>query len=85
MMKRTTNSDFREIEILKEKYLQRINVQENEIKSTFIEFRDNITGAVIINKLKDNLFGGPGLAFRLGFMAVTMLRQKLKDRAKRKS
>lgn len=84
-MKRSKIREFEEIEILKEKYLQRIDVQENEIKSTFVELRDNITGAVLINKLKENLFGGPGLAFRLGFMAVTMLRQKLKNRAKRKS
>jgi alpha-D-ribose 1-methylphosphonate 5-triphosphate synthase subunit PhnG len=84
-MKRKKFREFEEIEMLKKKYLQRIQAQETEIKSTAVEFRDNITGAVLVNKLKDNLFGGSGLAFRLGFMAVTMLRDRLKKRSKRKS
>jgi hypothetical protein len=84
-MKRKRNRDFEEIEILKLKYQQRLDAQEREIKSTFVEFRDNISGATLINKLKDNLFGGSGLAFRLGFMAVTLLRNRLKNRSRKKS
>lgn len=84
-MKKKKYREFEEIEILKQKYLQRIQAQETEIKSTAVEFRDNVTGAVLMDKLKDNLFGGSGLAFRLGFMAVTMLRDRLKQRSGRKS
>jgi hypothetical protein len=84
-MKRKKNREFEEIEILKERFLLRIQVQEAEIKSTAVEFRDNITGAVLLNKLKDNLFGGSGLAFRLGFMAVTMLRNRMSKKPGRKS
>ena len=84
-MKRKKNREFEEIEILKERFLLRIQAQEAEIKSTAVEFRDNITGAVLLGKLKDNLFGGSGLAFRLGFMAVTMLRNRMKQKSGRKS
>jgi hypothetical protein len=84
-MKRKKNRDFEEIEILKQKYLQRIEDQEETIKSSFIELRDNITGVTLLNRVKEHLFGGSGLAFRLGFMAVTMLRNRMNKKSGRKS
>ena len=84
-MKRKKNRDFEEIEFLKHRYLQRIENQELKIKSTLIEFRDNITGVTLLNRLKDNLFGGSGLAFRLGFMAVTLLWKRMQNKPVRKS
>ena len=71
------NKDFDEIEILKERYRYRILEQELKIKSGFSELSDNLTGASLLNKVRDNLFSGSGFAFKLGFMAVTLLKKKL--------
>ena len=84
-MKAKKNRDFEEIEILKQKYLHRITSQEQLIKSTLVDLRDNLTGVTLFNKVKENLFGGSGLAFRLGFMAVTMLKNRMKNKPGRKS
>lgn len=84
MMKKR-NRDFEEIDLLKRQMRSRINEQEAEIKSSLIELRDNITGAVLIEKVRNNLFSGSGLAFKLGFMAVTMLRKRLQGKPARKS
>ena len=78
-MERRKN-DFLEIEVLKERYENRIREQELKMKSHFSEFSDHLTGVALFNKLKDNLFSGSGLAFKLGFMAVTMLRKRLDER-----
>jgi hypothetical protein len=84
-MKRKINRDFEEIEILKQKYLQRISDQEQVMKASFTEVRDNITGFSLLNKLKENLMGGSGLAFRLGFMAVSLIRSRMKAKSVKKS
>jgi hypothetical protein len=84
-MKRKKNRDFEEIEILKQKYLLRLADQEEEIKSSLIDLRDNITGVTVLSRVKDNLFSGSGLAFKLGVMAVTMLRKRMKQKTGRKS
>ena len=84
MMKKK-NRDFEEITLLKRQMRSRIAEQETEIKSSLIELRDNLTGAVLIDKVRNNLFSGSGLAFKLGFMAVTMLRKRLQDKRTRKS
>ena len=69
--------DFDEIEILKERFRYRILEQELKIKSGFSELSDNLTGVALLNKVRDNLFSGSGFAFKLGFMAVTLLKKKL--------
>ena len=84
-MKKKKNRDFEEIDILKKKYLKMIDDQETAVRSAFVGLRDNITGVTLLNQVKNSLFGGPGLAFRLGFMTVSMLRERLKKRSKRKS
>ncbi|MCU0371385.1 MAG: hypothetical protein MUC31_08215 [Bacteroidales bacterium] len=72
------NNDFSEIEILKERYNYRIQMQELKVKAAFTELSDNLTGATLFNNIKENLFSGSGFAFKLGFIAVTLLRNRLK-------
>ena len=79
------NRDFEEITLLKRQMRSRITEQEAEIKSSLIGLRDNLTGTVLIDKVRNNLFSGSGLAFKLGFMAVTMLRKRLQNKPARKS
>jgi hypothetical protein len=74
---------FREIELLKERQRLRIIQQELKIKSNFRELSDNLTGITLINRVKDNLFSGSGLAFKLGFMAVSLLTDRLKRKRKK--
>ena len=76
-------NDFDEIEILKNRYRDRINHQEKMIRTSFGELSDNLTGVTLYNKVKENLFTGSGFAFKLGFMAVTMLRRKLDEKRKK--
>ena len=77
------NNDFDEIEILKNRYRDRINHQEKMIRTSFGELSDNLTGVTLYNKVKENLFTGSGFAFKLGFMAVKMLRRKLDEKRKK--
>jgi hypothetical protein len=74
------NREFDELDLLKARYKKRILDQEILIKSSFNQFTDNLTGVALLNKVKDNLFTGSGFAFKLGFMAVSMLRKKLAER-----
>jgi hypothetical protein len=77
------NNDFSEIEILKEHHKKLILEQELKIKSSFGELSDNLTGAALFNRVRDNLFTGSGFAFKLGFMAVTLLRKKIAQRKRK--
>ena len=77
------NKDFEQIEILKERQRLRILEQEMKIKSGFKELGDNLTGAALISKVKENLFSGSGLAFKLGFMAVSLLSDQIRRRRKK--
>jgi hypothetical protein len=79
------NDDYDQIELLKERYQQRITQQENKIKISFDGLKDNLTGAALINKVRENLFTGSGFAFKLGFMAVTLLQKKLSQRKRKKA
>ena len=72
------NSVFREIDLLKERQRLKILQQEMEIKSSFRELSDTLTGVSLMNRVKENIFGGSGLAFKLGFMAVTLLANRAK-------
>ena len=77
--------DFLEIQILKKRHQKRILEQELKIKSSFSEITDNLTGVALLNKVRDNLFSGSGFAFKLGFMAVNMLRSRLSQNKKKKT
>jgi len=77
------SKEFREIGILKERQKLRILQQEIEIKSGFKELTDNLTGASIKKRLQENLSGGSGLAFKLGFMAVSMIADRIRRKRKK--
>lgn len=79
------NNEFDQIDLLKKRYQQSIREQELKIKSSFGELSDNLTGVTLFNKVKENLFTGSGFAFKLGFMAVTLLQKKLSQRKLKKS
>lgn len=78
------NNDFDQIERLKESYRQRITQQEMKVRSSFGELSDNLTGVALFNRVRDNLFTGSGFAFKLGFMAVTLLRKKMAEKKKKR-
>jgi hypothetical protein len=75
--------DFQEIEILKERQRLRILEQEIKIKSGFKELSDNLTGASIKNRIRENLFSGSGLAFKLGFMVVSLITDQIRRKRKK--
>jgi len=77
------NKDFDQIQILKERQKLKIREQELKIKSSFRELSDNLTGASMINRVRENMFSGSGLAFKLGFMAVSLLTERFKRKRKK--
>ena len=77
------NKDFDQIQILKERQKLKIREQELKIKSSFRELSDNLTGASMINRVRENMFCGSGLAFKLGFMAVSLLTERFKRKRKK--
>lgn len=81
MKKNSLHSD--DIGILKERQKLRILQQELVIKSTFRDLSDNLTGSAIKNRIKENLFSGSGLAFKLGFMAVSIITEQIRRRRKK--
>lgn len=80
---RKNNKGFQEIELLKERQKFRILEQELKIKSSFRELTDNLTGTDIKNRIRENLFGGSGIAFKLGFMAVSLLTDRIRRKRKK--
>ncbi len=77
---RSKRNDFDEIDRLKERYQHRILLQEQKIRTGFKDLGDNLTGVTLFNQVRDNLFTGQGFAFKLGFMAMTLLRRRLEQR-----
>jgi hypothetical protein len=47
------------------------------------DLSDNLTGAALMSKLKENLFSGSGLAIKLGFLAVTLISEQMKRKRKK--
>jgi hypothetical protein len=74
---------FQEIEWLKERQRLRISEQEARIRLSARELADNLTGVTLVRKIQENLFGGQGLAFRLGFMAVSLITDRLRKRRRK--
>jgi hypothetical protein len=81
---KNNSKDFQEIEILKERQKLRILQQEMKIKSGFRELTDKLTGAALLNRVRENLFSGSGLAFKLGFMAVSMITDRISKHKRKK-
>lgn len=76
-------NEYRDIERLKAFQIGRIRQQEQAIKVSFREVRDNITGEALKEKLQENLFSGPGLAFKLGYITVTLLQERFSKKKKK--
>ena len=72
-----------DIGILKERQKLRIKQQEQMIKSGIRELGDNLTGTSIKNRIRENLFGGSGLAFKLGFMVVSLITDQIRRKRKK--
>lgn len=72
-----------DIRILKERQKLRIKQQEQMIKSGFRELGDNLTVISIKNRIRENLFGGSGLAFKLGFMVVSLITDQIRRKRKK--
>ena len=72
-----------DIGILKERQKLRIKQQEQMIKSGFRELGDNLTGTSLKNRIRENLFGGSGLAFKLGFMVVSLITDQIRRKRKK--
>lgn len=77
------NKVFEQIDILKERQKLRILEQEKVIRSGMKDLSDNLTGAALMSKLKENLFGGSGLAIKLGFLAATLISERMKRKRKK--
>lgn len=76
-------NEYRDIERLKAFQLGHIRQQEQAIKVSFREVRDNITGEALKEKLQENLFSGPSLAFKLGYITVTLLQERFSKKKKK--
>lgn len=76
--------EFELIQILKERQKLRILEQENVMRSSIKDLSDNLTGAALMSKLKENLFSGSGLAIKLGFLAATLISEQMKRKRKKK-
>ena len=70
------NNDFLEIERLKERHKLLITEQELKIKYSLKELGNDLSGATLLNKAREGLFSGSGLAFKLGFIAIALLRKR---------
>ena len=75
---------FQDIEILKERQRLRILQQEMKIKSEFSELAKSLTGERLRNNLQENLLGNSGLAFKLGFLAVNLITDRIRNRKRKR-
>jgi len=84
-MKKTmkNRSEFKDIEILKERQRLRILEQELKLKSEFRELGESLTARKLQTTLQENLLGGSGIAFKLGFMAVNLIIDRIRNRKRR--
>jgi len=80
---RKSKKEFEQIVILKERQKLRILEQEKVIRSGMKDLSDNLTGAALMSKLKENLFSGSGLAIKLGFVAATLISEQMKRKRKK--
>ena len=76
-------TDFLDLEILKEKQRLRILEQELRIKSEFRELGDRLTGKNLRNTIEESLVSNSGLAFKLGFMAVNLILERVRNRKRK--
>jgi hypothetical protein len=79
---KTNKDEFELIQVLKERQKLRILEQEIKLKSGIKELSDNLTGAALMSRIKENLIGGSGLALKLGFLAATLITERIRRRRK---
>jgi hypothetical protein len=75
---------FRDLEILKERQRLRILQQELKIRAEFRELGDRLIGKNLRNTIGESLVSNSGLAFKLGFMAVNLVMDRIRSRNKKK-
>jgi hypothetical protein len=82
---RKSKKEFEQIEILKERMKLRILEQEISIKADIKELGANLTGAALTKQLKESLFKGPGLglAMKLGFLAYSLVSDRMRRKRKK--
>jgi hypothetical protein len=76
--------EFKDIEILKERQRLRILEQEMQIRAEFKELGDRLTGKHLRQTVEETLVSNSGMAFKLGFMAVNLIMDRIRERKKRK-
>ena len=80
---RKDRPEFKDIEVLKERQRLRILEQELRIKSEFRELGDRLTGKNLRNTIEESLVSNSGLAFKLGFMAVNLILERVRNRKRK--
>jgi hypothetical protein len=80
---RKDRPEFKDIEVLKERQRLRILEQELKIKSELKDLGDRFTGQRLKTTIQENLMGNSGLAFKLGFMAVSLIMDRVRKRRKK--
>ena len=76
--------EYKDFEFLKDRQRLRILEQEMKLKEEFRELGDRFTGQRLKTTIQDNLLGNSGLAFKLGFMAVSLIADRIRNRKKKK-
>jgi hypothetical protein len=80
---RKKNNEFLDIQLAKDLQYRRILEQERAIKNSFRELKANVTGESMKSRIQENMLSGSGLAFKLGFIAVTLLQERFRKKRKK--
>jgi hypothetical protein len=80
---RKDRPEFKDIEVLKERQRLRILEQELKIKSELKDLGDRFTGQRLKATIQENLMSNSGLAFKLGFMAVSLIMDRVRKRRRK--
>lgn len=75
--------EYKDIDILKKRQRLRILEQEMKLKAEFREMGEYFTAKKLQTSLQENLIGGSGIAFKLGFLAVNLIMDRIRNRKKR--
>lgn len=78
-----SRKEYKDIEILKERQRLRILEQELKLKSEFRDLGEYFTAKKIQTSIQENLLGGSGIAFKLGFLAVNLIMDRMRNRGKK--
>jgi len=76
-------TEFKDIDILKEKQKLRILEQEMRIRAGVRELGDRLAGRKLRQTIEEGIVGNSGLAFKLGFMAVSLIMSRARKRKRK--